>query len=338
MFCSNCGNKLVEGASFCGECGNKIEASSDSIESTTFKTATINSQNSYTNEEIEKMGYTIRKNIRELNENDDYLKPSDFKWAVVVVFIGIAIIIYGNIRNGSTFLATKYIRIVNDYSLIIGAGWFFLILGIIGFIVILYIGIRGQNSSNYLREENNRLLSIIQSQSNNGNMQARCELGLFYRYGYLVKEDFEKAFNLFKVASNADIAVAQYQLGIMYENGLYIDKNDVKALNWYTRCNKSLEGTDEFIANAYNKIGEFYRDGKAGLSVDYDKAFNYFKKAVEYDTVSAKFGFYNLGLAYQKGQGCKKDFDKASYYLDKAYDYGVNNAQNIILENTGGKY
>lgn len=338
MFCANCGKRIVKESTFCGACGAKIESTQTDDGSGFVVSNAQSTIMDYSNEQIEKMGTTIRNNVKKLSNNKDYLKPSDFKWAIILVLAGIAMIIYGSIRNGSTFLATNYIRIVNDYSYVIGAGWFFLIIGIIAFVGILYVGIRDQNQINSVREENDKLLNTIIVLSDNGNKQANCELGLFYRYGVLLEKDTEKAFDLFSKASGGNIAEAQYQLGVMYEDGIYVEKDDFKAIKWYTQCNKSLEGTSEFIANAYNKIGEFYRDGKAGLSVDYDIAFKYFEKATEHDTINAKFGFYNLGLAYQNGQGCKKDLNKASQYFDKAYDYGVEKAQNLVFQNTGGKY
>jgi len=63
----------------------------------------------------------------------------------------------------------------------------------------------------------------------NNHAVAQFYLGLMYRYGIGVKQDYEIAFTWFEKAAEQDYPEGYYNLGEMYEFGLGIKKDSEKA-------------------------------------------------------------------------------------------------------------
>lgn len=68
-------------------------------------------------------------------------------------------------------------------------------------------------------------------------------------------------------------------------------------------------------ANDYYNYGYLYFNGKDGMSKDYSKALEYFKKASELGN-SAAMNY--IGVMYQEGIGVEKDINTAIKYLEAA--------------------
>ena len=61
-------------------------------------------------------------------------------------------------------------------------------------------------------------------------------------------------------------------------------------------------------------LGTMYYKGD-GVSIDYEKAFYWIKKAAAQEHVNA---MYNLGYMYWSGEGTLEDYKEAFYWLSKA--------------------
>ena len=97
--------------------------------------------------------------------------------------------------------------------------------------------------------------------------------------------------------------------------------------DWGDQPKKALElllqvkddGGTFYRALAYDRLGTFYENGRAGISKDWNKA-------QEFYTAGAGLGdadcLYELGWAQYRGKGCLKDYGKAGEYWRAAADAG----------------
>jgi TPR repeat protein len=110
-----------------------------------------------------------------------------------------------------------------------------------------------------------------------------------------------------------DEGIALFELAEIYENGLGVELNLNKAFSLYV---KSADNGSFF---ATNKLGDIFKDGLLGLEKDYNKAFYWYKKAIESDFhgdgTRDEYGYghaeYGLGTMYEQGLGVPKDLKKA---------------------------
>ena len=73
-------------------------------------------------------------------------------------------------------------------------------------------------------------------------------------------------------------------------------------------------------------LGTMYYKGD-GVSIDYEKAFYWIKKAAAQEHVNA---MYNLGYMYWSGEGTLEDYEEAFYWLSKAAEQRFAPAQNYL--------
>ncbi len=79
-------------------------------------------------------------------------------------------------------------------------------------------------------------------------------------------------------------------------------KDPAKALQCYS------EAAEKQVAYGQNLLGDCHREGKLGLSVNFQKAFKLYKKAMKQGHVGA---LYNLGWCFENGLGVEKNLYKA---------------------------
>ena len=147
--------------------------------------------------------------------------------------------------------------------------------------------------------------------------------------------DHHKAVDWFTKAAEQGHADAQYKLGIMYKMGEGVNQNYAKAIELYTKAaeqgnSMALEwlkkmdriATHRFAREQYD-LGVMYQEGQ-GIRQDYMKAFECYTKAAEQEFSKAQ---YNLGTLYKKGQGVPQNFIKAAEWYTKAAESGHTCAQ-----------
>ena len=134
--------------------------------------------------------------------------------------------------------------------------------------------------------------------------------------GFKAIKDFEDAYNL----GYEEIA---FEIAQIYQQGKITPQNAEKAVEWY---NKFVRMKDtpylfrEEIGTAFSRIGEIFFNGE-GIAVDYEKALEYFLKAVaifEVTEVCDGYAYYYLGKMYYSGYGVEKNFDKAIAFLKES--------------------
>ncbi len=161
-----------------------------------------------------------------------------------------------------------------------------------------------------------------------------------------MKKYYEEALKQFvEMEENMPDDNLQYRIGTMYLKGkgcqadwnkakAYLkksadNKND-KAQNLLMRCylkrNENeievMEAIQYFQAKADGEshylLGQAYAEGKLGLKVDKDRAFQYFVKA---DSQGLSYATYQLAKCYELGVGTAVDLQQAQYHYKKALDH-----------------
>ena len=145
-----------------------------------------------------------------------------------------------------------------------------------------------------------------------GDSDAQCNLGWCYATGFGCIRNAVSAFDYFKKAADAGITAAQYNLAQCYEKGNGTSKNFAQAASFYMKAAK----VDH--AKAQYHVGRCYERG-LGFSQDIDLAIFWYKKAALNGIVEAQ---YEMGLCYEQGKGVSKDADIAYFWYKKAVNNG----------------
>ena len=77
-------------------------------------------------------------------------------------------------------------------------------------------------------------LKRTRSLANAGDATAQYNLGVMYRKGDGVPQDYEKAFRLFKLLADQGDSIAQFSLGTMYDYGEGVPKDYKEAYAWWS--------------------------------------------------------------------------------------------------------
>lgn len=110
----------------------------------------------------------------------------------------------------------------------------------------------------------------------NGNLDAKFQIGLMYRDGLGVKLDLDAALLNLRDAANLGHQRAQVILAEMLLSGIKVKKDESEAFKWYLRSAKSG------IFKSQYQVAVMYRDG-IGINTNYNESkkwFNVFSKSM----------------------------------------------------------
>ena len=105
-------------------------------------------------------------------------------------------------------------------------------------------------------EDGNAALPEIQQKAEQGNAEAQVKLGLIYRRGREVSQDYGQAEKWFRNAAEQGNAEGQNNLGLMYDHGRGVEKNFVEARKWY------LKAAKQGHSNAQYNLALLYTNGQ----------------------------------------------------------------------------
>lgn len=161
-----------------------------------------------------------------------------------------------------------------------------------------------------------------------GDLTAMNNLSVMYSHGRGVVKDPQKAFDLMKKAADLGDDGAMYNLSFYYWNGdAPVTKDISEALKWKE---KSAETGCPW---ALNDLGNIYYFGNQ-VPQDYDKAYYWFNKNIEFSKMKDDNGAYGgakdylanshyyLGECFELGRGVSKDLRKAKEHYLKAAALG----------------
>jgi TPR repeat protein len=150
-----------------------------------------------------------------------------------------------------------------------------------------------------------------------GDADAQYNLGVLYRYGRGVAQDYAEAMRWYKKAADQGNADAQNNIGMLYMQGLGVAQDYAEAMRWYRKA------ADQGEATAQNNIGVLYQNGW-GVAQDYGEAMRWYRKVAEQGDATAQ---YNLGVVYERGLGAPVDLNEARIWMQKAAEGGDDDAK-----------
>lgn len=130
-----------------------------------------------------------------------------------------------------------------------------------------------------------------------------------YSFGLARPQNFEKAFNLYRLAVEEGSIEAECNLGYMYSVGQGVAKNEKKAfLYWKSSADKGY-------LHSIRDVALMYLEGR-GTNRDYVKAIQYLTIASEHNYAHATC---DLANCYRKGTGVKRNLEEATRLYLQAY-------------------
>lgn len=156
-----------------------------------------------------------------------------------------------------------------------------------------------------------------QKAAEQGESDAEAQLGGMYKFGLGVPKDYAEAVKWWRKAAEQGDSAAEFGLGVMYDNGQGVPQDYGEAVKWYQKAAEQGESAAEF------SLGGMYKFG-LGVPKDYGQAVEWFRKAAKQGSAQAE-DF--LGGMYYAGQGVPKDYDEALKWYHKAAKQGNSDAE-----------
>jgi TPR repeat protein len=141
---------------------------------------------------------------------------------------------------------------------------------------------------------------------------------------YLEKKDFVSAAGCFQKVAEQGNAMGELYWGLFLFTGAGVDKDLSKAARLWKRALKhpfsddSSEETSQLFRGLFFNLGNAYNDGE-GVRKKKSEAVFWYRKAAECGMPLAQF---SLGSCYALGKGVKEDKNAALYWLEKAIGSG----------------
>ena len=167
-----------------------------------------------------------------------------------------------------------------------------------------------------------RALSIWRPLAEQGNARAQNNLGIVYRNGEGVVQDFAASRYWLLQAANQGYARAQFSLGMMYDFGQGVVQNYGEAIHWY------LQAAAQGDPDAQFNLGALYADGR-GLVKSLDDAARFYALAAEQGHANAQ---NVLARMYLQGEGVAKNNAEALRLFQLAASQEHKEAQENILK------
>ena len=99
----------------------------------------------------------------------------------------------------------------------------------------------------YDQEQYKEAVPKLQAAADKGHKKAQYRLGRCYDKGYGVKENDQKAFELYQKSAKQDYAKAMFQLGKCYMKGKGVTANQEEARKWIKRAICDEKHGDEIL-------------------------------------------------------------------------------------------
>lgn len=146
-----------------------------------------------------------------------------------------------------------------------------------------------------------RALSTWRPLAEQGDARAQNNLGILYRNGEGLVQDFAQARAWLLRSAAQGHAQAQYSLGVMYDFGYGVPQNYAEALRWYQQA-AALGNAD-----AQYSLGVLFAEGR-GVSSSLPEAARWYGQAAQLGHANAQ---NILARMYVEGEGVALDRDEA---------------------------
>jgi TPR repeat protein len=160
-------------------------------------------------------------------------------------------------------------------------------------------------------------LRLLQPLAGAGNAEARFLLGVMYRFGRGVPQNYTEAVKWYRLAAEQGNAWAQLGLGGMYDDGKGVRQDYREAVKWY-----GLAAAQGNVA-AQSNLGAMYVGGE-GVPRNYTEAAKWYRLAAAQGFSPAQNA---LGWMYKDGRGVPQNYKEAVKWLGLAAGQGEAHAQ-----------
>jgi TPR repeat protein len=179
---------------------------------------------------------------------------------------------------------------------------------------------KGSNKATYYLSGIHSLMDIHKAQSlqqlqktaDSGDVDAMCEMGLFYEEEG-IDQDYSKALPWFLKAANLGNIDAMRAVADIYLHGKYrVDANRSLALQWYSKA------ADLGDAPSMRGMGDIFCMREGGKQ-DFAQAMQWYRKAAAKGDTEA---MRDIAVLYEGSDGVKEDFAQTLQWYQKAADAG----------------
>lgn len=155
----------------------------------------------------------------------------------------------------------------------------------------------------YMNKQNySRAYALYKRAADAGYSGALNHLGYLYEKGYGVDKDLTKAFKYYMLAARKGNKYGLYNVGRMYEYGLGVNQNYEKSFEYYLA---SAEKGNEY---SQYKIGYFYQYGYVEKEVPFDQIASWYELSASRGYIPARV---ELAFLYLDGSGVPENKTKA---------------------------
>ncbi len=163
-----------------------------------------------------------------------------------------------------------------------------------------------------------------------GHVQAQCKMAYYYKFGYDVEQNYEKAFEWYIKAISHNSVEAFVNIANMYYYGQGTALNYEKAFHCFSKSLDLKEGP--FMPYLYYRKGYMHQHG-LGIERNYTEAFRLYQLAAETnDSTISQHAYYRIGTLYELGLGTEKNEKKAIEWYHKAAKWEHQQAQLKLSE------
>ncbi len=167
------------------------------------------------------------------------------------------------------------------------------------------------------KQDYKKAFPIFKELAEKGDADAQNHLGLSYEHGYGVATDIALAIKWFRKAVDQGYSYAQNNLGVCYENGEGVTKDIYEAARLYRLA------ADQGCSLAQCNLAYCYEKGN-GVSQSYAEALKWYRKGADQNHPRS---LNNLGILYENGYGVTKDITEAARLYKKAAEQNYAVAQ-----------
>ena len=128
------------------------------------------------------------------------------------------------------------------------------------------------NPSESNRAEKEATAKEVRKLAEGGNVTAQNRLGLFYKFGRGVPQNYVQAKRWFEEAAKQGHAGAQINLGILYLQEDAPPRSPQMAIFWFSRA------AEQGVVPAFAKLGQMYQEAQ-GVPEDFVQAYMWFHLA-----------------------------------------------------------
>ncbi|MDR2800902.1 MAG: sel1 repeat family protein [Desulfovibrio sp.] len=169
---------------------------------------------------------------------------------------------------------------------------------------------------------------IFRPLAEKGDDNAGFALGLMAARGEGGQQDYREAERWWKVSAASGNPLSQFNLGLLYYTGALGDKNYARAKALWSAAALQKQ------PDALYGLGILLVNGAEGVPKDLAGGLKNFEQAAAFGHAMAEF---ELGNAYNAGEGVKKDRKKAEEYYKKAAAKGLAEAKAALDAMDAGK-